>query len=62
MSSGVLSGLITLVLMIIFIGIVIWAYSSKRKKGFDEAARLALDEEDQKRARDAERTSEDDQK
>jgi cytochrome c oxidase cbb3-type subunit 4 len=29
-----------------FIGIVWWAYSSKRKHSFDEAANLALDDED----------------
>lgn len=45
MDLGTLSGLVTLALMIIFIGIVIWAYSSKRKKDFDEAARLPLDAE-----------------
>lgn len=30
----------TVVLLVIFIGIVIWAYSRRRKKDFDEAARL----------------------
>lgn len=38
-------GLITLLLMLIFLGIVVWAYSSKRKKGFDEAARLPLEDD-----------------
>ncbi len=28
-----------------FIGIVAWAYSSKRKQAFDEAARLPLDDD-----------------
>ena len=37
----------TVIVFVVFIGIVIWAYSSRRKKDFDEAARLALDEEDQ---------------
>ncbi len=38
----------SLVLMFIaFTGIVIWAWGRARKKDFDEAARLALDEEDQ---------------
>lgn len=36
----------TVVLFIVFIGIVIWAYSRGRKKDFDEAARLALDDEE----------------
>ncbi|MCC5809446.1 MAG: cbb3-type cytochrome c oxidase subunit 3 [Ectothiorhodospiraceae bacterium] len=37
-------GLITLVLLVLFLGIVIWAYSGKRKKSFDEAAQLPLEE------------------
>jgi cytochrome c oxidase cbb3-type subunit 4 len=28
-----------------FVGIVLWAYSGKRKGRFDEAARLALDDD-----------------
>jgi cytochrome c oxidase cbb3-type subunit 4 len=35
-----LRGLSTLFLMITFIGMCFWAYSSKRKKTFDEAAHL----------------------
>ncbi|HEC28151.1 MAG TPA: cbb3-type cytochrome c oxidase subunit 3 [Gammaproteobacteria bacterium] len=35
----------TLALLILFIAIVIWAWSSKRKKEFDELANLPLDEE-----------------
>ena len=36
----------TVVLFVAFIGIVIWAWSSKRKRDFDEAARLALEDDD----------------
>ena len=35
-----LRGLSTLFLMVTFIGLCIWAYSSKRKTTFDEAANL----------------------
>ena len=35
----------TIVLMVIFIGIVVWAWSSKRKKQFDKAARAPLDDD-----------------
>ena len=35
-----LRGLSTLFLMVAFIGLCFWAYSSKRKKTFDEAAQL----------------------
>jgi cytochrome c oxidase cbb3-type subunit 4 len=38
-------GLLTLVLMIAFVGVVIWAWSSKRKKDFEEAARLPLEDD-----------------
>jgi len=36
----------TVLMSVTFIGIVVWAYSSKRKKAFDEAARLPFDEDD----------------
>jgi cytochrome c oxidase cbb3-type subunit 4 len=36
----------TVLLMALFIGIVIWAYSRKRKSSFDEAANLPFADED----------------
>lgn len=41
-----LRGLSTLFLMIAFIGLCFWAYSSKRKKTFDEAALLPFADEE----------------
>jgi len=38
--------LITVVSFIAFLGIVVWAYGSKRKAGFEEAARSVLEESD----------------
>lgn len=38
--------IMTVVAFLTFIGIVIWAYSSKRKKAFDEAARMALEDDE----------------
>lgn len=38
-------GLATIFTMIAFFGIVIWAYSGKRKKKFDEAANLPFEDE-----------------
>lgn len=32
--------------MVFFLGVVAWAYSSKRKSEFDEAARLPLEDDD----------------
>jgi cytochrome c oxidase cbb3-type subunit 4 len=35
----------TVLLFLIFIGIVLWAWSGKRKQAFDEAARLPLEDD-----------------
>ena len=35
----------TVVVFLIFIGIVLWAWSGKRKDRFDEAARLPLEDD-----------------
>lgn len=35
-------GAITVVLLIAFLGIWVWAWSKRRKKDFDESARLPL--------------------
>ncbi|PWG62497.1 cbb3-type cytochrome oxidase subunit 3 [Spiribacter halobius] len=40
-----LSGIMTGLLMLIFLGIVIWAYSGRRRRDFEEAARLPLEDE-----------------
>jgi len=39
-----LSGIISLTLLVLFIIGSIWVYSPKRKTEFDEAARLAVDD------------------
>ena len=46
MSPVIFHSFWTVALLILFIGIVIWAFSSRRKRGFDEAARLPLEEEE----------------
>ena len=40
----------TVLLLILFLGIVFWAYSKRRKKSFDEAAKLPFADEDQHQA------------
>ncbi len=40
----------TLLLLILFLGIVFWAYSKRRKKSFDEAANLPFADEEQHQA------------
>ncbi len=39
-----ISGLITIALLVLFLGAWIWAWSPRRKAEFDAAARLPLDE------------------
>lgn len=36
----------TILAFVIFIGIVVWAWSSRRKGDFDKAARMALDDDE----------------
>ena len=45
MNFTLLLALRSIVIMITYLGIVAWAYSSKRKTAFDEAARLPFDDE-----------------
>ena len=50
MDYGTLRGIITIVVMVTFIGIFAWAYSSSRKKQFDDAANLVFSDEELKSA------------
>ena len=54
MDFTLIQSLWSIVVLVTFLGIVFWAYSSKRKAAFDEAARLPFDDEpgdDQSRTR-----------
>lgn len=42
-----LRSLVTVLSFVAFIGIVVWAWSAKRKSSFDEAAQLPFDEDDE---------------
>ncbi|MCP4387123.1 MAG: cbb3-type cytochrome c oxidase subunit 3 [Gammaproteobacteria bacterium] len=45
MSFTFLQSIWTIVIMVTFIGIVVWAYSDNRKSAFDEAARLPFEDD-----------------
>lgn len=45
MDSGTASGVMTAILILVFIGIIAWAYSSRRRRDFEEAARIPLEDE-----------------
>lgn len=49
--STLLSSIVTVVSFVTFLGIIVWAYSRKRKRAFDEAANapFALPDDDDAR-------------
>jgi cytochrome c oxidase cbb3-type subunit 4 len=44
MGIGTVRGLVTLFVMLAFVGLVFWAYSRRRKADFDEMAQLPFHE------------------
>ncbi|MBV6476299.1 MAG: cbb3-type cytochrome c oxidase subunit 3 [Rhodocyclaceae bacterium] len=46
MDQNDLRSIVTVLAFLTFIGIVLWAWSGKRKQAFDEAARLPFSEDD----------------
>jgi cytochrome c oxidase cbb3-type subunit 4 len=47
MDMVMLRSVLTLLVFLVFLGIIAWAWSSRRKADFDEAARLPFDDEDE---------------
>lgn len=45
-----IAGIITAILLVVFLGGCAWAYSAKRKPDFDAAARLPLEDDVQESA------------
>ena len=45
MDAGLAHGLWTALLLVTFAAIVVWAWSGRRKRDFDEAARLPLEDD-----------------
>jgi cytochrome c oxidase cbb3-type subunit 4 len=46
MDINTLRSIITVAAFLAFIGIVVWAYSDRSKAGFDRAARLPFEEDE----------------
>jgi cytochrome c oxidase cbb3-type subunit 4 len=46
MDDNLIQVIWTVVVLVLFVGIVIWAWSSKRKQAFDEAANIPFNEDD----------------
>lgn len=46
-----LSGIVTALLLLVFVAACAWAWSPRRRRDFDEAARLPLEERDGEQGR-----------
>ena len=46
MSSGTISGIVTAIFIVVFIGIVWWAFSRRNKQRFEDAGRLPFEDDD----------------
>ncbi len=46
MDINIIRGALTIVLIIAFLGLVVWAWSSKRKETFDKLSQMPLEEDD----------------
>jgi cytochrome c oxidase cbb3-type subunit 4 len=47
MDINFLHSIWTVVMFVVFIGIIVWAWSGKRKTSFEEAARMPLDDKEE---------------
>lgn len=52
MDIGTLRGLGTALVLIAFVGLLLWVFNNKRKKSFDEAANLPFADEPDSKKRD----------
>lgn len=46
MDIGTIQSIWTIIVMVIFVGIVVWAWNGKRKQTFDRASMIPLDDDD----------------
>lgn len=46
MDSGTISGIVTIIFVLVFIGIVWWAFSKSNQQRFEEAGNLPFSEDD----------------
>ena len=46
MDINTLRGLSTILVMIVFVGICLWAYSGSKRKDFDQASNLPFEDDD----------------
>ena len=52
MDQGIVGSIFTVIVFVSFIGIVWWAFSSRNKQKFDEAANLPFADEDNEKSKE----------
>jgi cytochrome c oxidase cbb3-type subunit 4 len=50
MDQGIVGSIFTVIVFVAFAGVCYWAFSSRNKKSFDEAANLVFDDENKANA------------
>lgn len=45
MDIGTFRGLVTAALIVLFVALIVWAWSGKRRRTFEHAARMPLEED-----------------
>ena len=46
MDTGIIQAVWTIIVMVIFISIFLWAWSKRNKKSFDSASRIPMNDDD----------------
>lgn len=52
MDVGLIQSIWTVVALVVFLGVCVWAWSARRKADFDEAARLPFTDDEPQTKRD----------
>lgn len=52
MDINLFRGILTVILLVLFIGLCIWVFSKKRKKQYEDAAKMALDNREAKHSKE----------
>ena len=60
MDIGTFRGVMTLLIMIAFLGVVAWAFSRRRRDDFDEASRLPFADDDDEPPRERDKQEDND--
>ncbi|OJF68190.1 cytochrome-c oxidase [Alteromonas sp. V450] len=52
MDQGIVGSIFTVIVFVSFIGVVLWAFSSRNKKKYDEAANLVFADEEKEKSKE----------